>query len=309
MRILLVRNDNLGDLICTTPAIEALRKKYPNAKIDIVVNSYNFLGIRNNPFVDNIFVYTKPKHVKGLKKVKALFGKIKIMSDIFFGNYDVSVVFRSGYSSSAEQFSNLSKAKIKIGVKNKNGKDNFTHHITPLDNTHEVEFCFDCLKPLEVEYKGENTYFYIENQYIEKFKNYKGMILFHISARMKENQMSFEKLKIIFEKLNKEIFITADPKDWEMASKLENEKVKFIKTNNFLEWAGVIKNAKLFITLEGGAMHIAPALEVKTIALFGISDINKWYPWGYKNLVLQDKTKMAENIDSNLIINKIKENI
>jgi len=64
MKVLLVRNDNLGDLICTTPAIEALRKKYSKAKIDIVVNSYNYLGIRNNPFVDKIYIYTKPEHKK-----------------------------------------------------------------------------------------------------------------------------------------------------------------------------------------------------------------------------------------------------
>ena len=37
-KIHLVRNDNIGDLICTTPAIEALRKKYPNNQIDIVIN-------------------------------------------------------------------------------------------------------------------------------------------------------------------------------------------------------------------------------------------------------------------------------
>ena len=309
MKILLVRNDNLGDLIYTTPAIEALRKKYPNATIDIVVNSYNFLGIRNNPFVDNIFVYTKPKHVKGFDKVKALFGKIKIMSDIFFAKYDASVVFRSGYSSSAEQFSNLSKAPMRIGIKDKKNRDNFTHHIEVLPNKHEVEFCIDCLKPLGVEYNCENTYFYIEDKYVEKFKDYNGIILFHISARMKPNQISFTKLKRIFTKLKQEIFITADPKDWDMARSLENEKIKFIKTNNFLEWAGVIKNSKLFVTLEGGAMHIAPAIGVKTIALFGKSNSNRWCPWGYKDLVLQDTSKIAENIDEELIINKIKENM
>ena len=307
MKILLIRNDNLGDLICTTPSIEALRKKYPKATIDIVVNSYNYLGIRNNPFVDNILVYTKPKHVKGFNKIKAIFGKIKIMKDIAFAKYDVSIVFRSGYSSSAEQFSNISKAPMRIGVKGKN--DNFTHHIEVLPDKHEVEFCFDCLKPLDVEYNEEKTFFYIEDEYIEKFKEYNGKILFHISSRMKKNQISFEKLKRIFKKFNKQIFITADPKDWQMAKNLENEKIKFIKTNNFLELAGIIKNSKLFITLEGGTMHLAPALGIKTIALFGISDINKWYPWGYKNLVIQDKSKIAENIDENLIIEKIKEHI
>jgi len=126
---------------------------------------------------------------------------------------------------------------------------------------------------------------------------------------MKKNQMSFEKLKRIFKKLNKQILITADPKDWQMAKNLESEKIKLIKTNNFLELASIIKNSKLFITLEGGTMHLAPALGIKTIALFSISDINKWYPWVYKNLVLQDKSKIAENIDEDLIIKKLEEDI
>jgi ADP-heptose:LPS heptosyltransferase len=309
LKILLVRNDNLGDLICTTPAIEALRKKYPDAQIDIVVNSYNFLGIRNNPFVDNIYVYTKPKHVGGIiNKLKALFGKIKIFNDIRKEKYDVSVVFRSGYSSSAEQFSNISGAKMRIGVKDKKNRDKFTHHIELNPDHHEVEFCFDCLEPLEVKYNNEKTFFYLENEYVEKYRDLNIELLFHISARMKDNQMSFEKLQSIFKRLNKKIFITADPKDWNIATNLEELKnVQFIKTNSFLDWAGLIKNSKFFVTLEGGAMHIAPALGVKTMALFGKSNINKWYPWRYKHLVLQNESKIAENINNDLIINKIEE--
>ena len=309
MRILLVRNDNLGDLICTTPAIEALRKKYPNAIIDIVVNSYNFLGIRNNPFIDNIFVYTKPKHVKGLKKINALFSKINIMKDIFLNKYDISVVFRSGYSSSAEQFSNLSKAPMRIGVKDKNGKDNFTHHIIPSSDKHEVKFCFDCLKPLDVEYNGEKTFFYIEDEYVEKFKKYKGKILFHISSRVKENKISKEKFKNIFDKLENVIF-TAEPNDFENAKWLnENTNAKWVKTNSLLDLAGIIKNSKLFISLDGGALHLGPALGIKTIALAGKTNMKKWYPWGYKDLVLQDKSKIAKNIDDNLILNRIQSEI
>lgn len=63
-KILLIRNDNIGDLICTTPAIEALRKKYPNNQIDIVVNSYNIQAIENNPFINHVYCYTKTKHTK-----------------------------------------------------------------------------------------------------------------------------------------------------------------------------------------------------------------------------------------------------
>jgi len=310
MKILLVRNDNLGDLICTTPAIEALRKKYPDAQIDIVVNSYNRIAIDNNPFVDNIWVYTKPKHKKKIgAKLEALISKIKVFWNIKKEKYDVSVVFRSEYSPSAEQFSNISGAKIKIGVKDKKNRDKFTYHIE-FRNNHEVEFCFDCLKPLYVKYNGEKTRFFIPGDMKKKYENFEDIVVFHISARMKNNQMSFEKLKDIFTKLDKKIYITAEPKDFEVAKRLENEtKVIFKKTDSFLDLGAFISGAKLFITLEGGAMHLAPAIGVKTMALFGVSDINRWHPWGYKDLMLQDKSKIAENIDNDLIVKYIKNNL
>jgi len=309
MKILLVRNDNIGDLICTTPAIEALRKKYPNAQIDIVVNSYNFLAINKNPFVDKIYIYTKPKHKKNLiEKIKALGGKIKIMSNIFFEKYDVAVVFRSGYSSSAEQFSNISRAKMRIGVKGKN--DNFTHHIIFNPNEHEVEFCYRCLEPLGVKQDNEKMFFYVPEEIKKKYENYKDYILFHISSRIKENRYSKEKFKIIIDRLDENILVTAEPSDFENAKWIsEHTKAKWIKTKSLLDLTGLISNIKLFVSLDGGALHLGPALNVKTITISGKTNMNKWYPWGYKNLVIQDKSKIAENINPELVVEKIKENV
>ena len=311
MKILLVRNDNIGDLICTTPAIEALRKKYPNAQIDIVVNSYNFLAINKNLFINNIYVYTKPKHKKKLlDKLKALGGKIKIMKDIFFEKYDVAIVFRSGYSSSAEQFSNISRAKIRIGVKDKKRKDKFTYYIEPNINEHEVEFCYRCLEPLGIKKNNEKMFFCAPDNLKEKYKNYNNYILFHISSRIKENRYPKEKFKKIIDNLDENIIITAEPKDCKNAKWLnENTKAKWIKTESLLDLAGLISNIKLFVSLDGGAMHLGPALGVKTIAVSGKTNMNKWYPWGYRDLVIQDKSKIAENIDQEIIIEKIKENL
>jgi len=307
MKILLVRNDNFGDLICTTPAIEALRKKYPDAKIDIVVNTYNFLAIRNNPFVDTIYVYTKPKHEKNwLKKAKAFFGKLEMIGKIFREGYDVAVVFRGGYSPYAEQFSTVSRAKMRIGVKDPNGKDHFTHHVDPCGSMHEVEFCFKCLEPLEVRYNGENLYFYLEDEFVERYQSFNINLLFHISARKPENRFSFEKWKALFSELKKRGYLfhfTSSPDDWKMAEELQRETgAEFLKTLDLLELAGVIKNAKLFVTLDGGTVHLAPALGVKTIALFGSGSVERWHPWGYKDLVLQHPSKIAENIPNEEII-------
>jgi len=197
---------------------------------------------------------------------------------------------------------------MRIGVKGK--KDNFTHHIIPNLDEHEVEFCYRCLEPLGVKQGDEKPFFYVSEELKEKYKNYKGYILFHISARMEKNKYPKEKFKEIIDKLDINILITAEPNDFESAKWLEeNTKAKWIKTSSLLDLAGLISNVRLFVTLEGGAMHISSAIRIKTIALFGVSNINRWYPWGYKNLVIQDKSKVAKNIKPEIVVNKIKENL
>ncbi len=308
-KILLVRNDNVGDLICTTPAIEALRKRYPNNQIDIVVNSYNYDAIHKNPFVDTVYCYTKPKHKVGLKaKISAGWEKLKILLNIRKEKYDVVIVFRGGYSKSAELFSHATHAQYKVGVLDPKGKDKFNIHIPMTSETNEVHFCYDCVKPFDVKEKGENTYFYIDPSLSEKYKQYNNIIVWHISARMEASQMSYAKLKKIIDTLGQIIYITAEPDDFEKARKLESETdAIFMQTSSFLDLGALLTRTKLFLTLDGGAMHLAPALGVPTISFFGKSTIERWYPWGYRDLVLQDSSHVTENIDNTRIVDKVNE--
>ena len=62
--ILVVRRDNIGDLVCTTPLFSALRRRYPRAWIGALVNSYNAPVLDRNPDLDGVVVYTKLKHLE-----------------------------------------------------------------------------------------------------------------------------------------------------------------------------------------------------------------------------------------------------
>ena len=311
-KILLVRNDNVGDLICTTPLIESIRKKYPENQIDIVVNSYNYLAIDKNPFIDKIYCYTKPKHKKSfLDKIKAGLGKLKILIDIIKEKYDVVVVLRSDYSRSAELFSKITNAEYKIGVKNPKGKDNFNIHIPVDSNKHEVEFCFDCLKDFGVTFQNEKYFFYVPKSYSNKYIKYKDYTLFHISSRRISNKYDFKKFKEVIKNLKDDkIIITAEPEDFIDAEILAKEtNTLFLKTSSLLDLSGIIENVKLFVTLDGGAMHVAPALLTKTISISGDTNMDKWYPWGFKDLIIQDKSRVANNISPEIILRKVKENL
>ncbi|MDL0087802.1 glycosyltransferase family 9 protein [Campylobacter gastrosuis] len=308
MKILLIRNDNIGDLICTTPAILALRKAYPNAQIDIVVNSLNACVVDKNPYLNKIHIYTKPKHKKSLfDKIGAFFKKCAVLFEIFRQKYDVAVIFRSHYSSSAALFAQVSRAKRVLGVDAKKPKKIITDKIKFSDDMHEVMLCYEILKPLGVVFGDEKT-LYLPKNPSDKFKDF---VFFHISSRMKENKITQDKIVTIAKFLKdtfKNVIITSeDSKEaQEISQKID---IQYLKTASLDDMANYLQCAKFLLTLEGGAMHLAPALGVKTFAIFGKSSTKRWCPWGDNVVVICGKDKIAQNVDLGDLFDKIQQYI
>ena len=60
--ILVIRRDNIGDLVLTTPLIRVLRTARPSAWIAALVNTYNAPVLDGNPDLDAVYAYDKAKH-------------------------------------------------------------------------------------------------------------------------------------------------------------------------------------------------------------------------------------------------------
>ena len=63
--ILIVRTDRIGDVVLTTPAIEALRRAYPKARISIMVNPLTRDLVDGNPYLNEVIIYDKKDRHKG----------------------------------------------------------------------------------------------------------------------------------------------------------------------------------------------------------------------------------------------------
>jgi predicted lipopolysaccharide heptosyltransferase III len=61
IKILLIRLSSLGDIIMTTPAIRAVRNRYPDARIDFVVYDRFSAALAHHPEVDRLFLLPKKK--------------------------------------------------------------------------------------------------------------------------------------------------------------------------------------------------------------------------------------------------------
>jgi len=63
-RVLFVRLDSLGDVVLTTPCFEALKRAYPDAQIDTVVQPATAPVLDGHPRVDRVFRVAAPWHAR-----------------------------------------------------------------------------------------------------------------------------------------------------------------------------------------------------------------------------------------------------
>ena len=98
MKILVIRHDNIGDLIITTPVFRALRERFPEAQIDALVNSYNFPILHNNPDLSQVHIYTKGKHrAPGASLLMTHWRRFRLMLKLRSMHYDTVIVANWGY--------------------------------------------------------------------------------------------------------------------------------------------------------------------------------------------------------------------
>ena len=70
-RILVVRTDRIGDLLLSTPVIQALRQNYPDAYIAAMVSPYAKEIVEGNPYLDEVIIYDKDfKHKSWARSMK-----------------------------------------------------------------------------------------------------------------------------------------------------------------------------------------------------------------------------------------------
>lgn len=117
-KILIIKTSALGDIIHTYPSAEYLRKKFPKAQIDWVVESQNVDLIQSHPAIDRaLTISTKdwreaPLHISTLLSIK------KFRSKLRENSYDVAFDFQGNIKSGL--ILSQVRAKHKVGFASKN---------------------------------------------------------------------------------------------------------------------------------------------------------------------------------------------
>jgi len=313
-KILLVRNDNIGDAVLSTPVLQAIKEQFPTSFIGVLCAGYSKEAFLDNPYIDKLFVYEKAKHHPNIPRIVSWWRQFKVMLKVRAEKFDYAVGLRSSFSRSNASLVRWSGAKTKVVRLPQKTKD-----MVPFDafidedpsGKHEVQNSFDCLKHFGVFDKNYFTYVNIpQNAYdsvLERLQtagfasgNY---VVFHISSRLHVNRWSIDKFlrlaSLISVELGLKVAVTGAPKsDEEKAAKelFCAENIKYFETASLAELGVLAKNSACFVTLDGGAMHYGSVFAPSVVAIFGKTNIDTWRPYHQKALVLTSDSKVADDI-------------
>ncbi len=283
--ILVIRLWTIGESILTLPMIHALRKKFPKAKINVLVTKRSKDVFVGNKDINKIILV-------GLRNLK------------LFRTFDVVIDTEPYLRLSALLSFYLGERRI--GFSHGIRSLLYTDKIKFNDKQHAVLTFLDLSKVVGAWYKPDKLIKLwvserdkkIVKNYLKKIGIKKTDFLIGIcpgaAESARQRMWSAERFaeladKLIEESKAKIIFIE---KNKNLIRKIQSlMKYKSFDSDglNIKQITYLIENCKLFISNDTGPMHIAAAQGVRTIGLFGPNTPIRYGPYGKENRALYHK--------------------
>ena len=317
--ILIIRRDNIGDLVCTTPLISALRRRYPQAHIAALVNTYNRQVLEGHPDLDELYAYAKAKHrLPGQSRMALYWDRFQLMRKLRARRYDYALLAASDPGASALRLARWIAPAHIAGYAERTGAVDLALPPGEVKAVHEVEQVFRLAALFGVEGAPGKLSIAVDPAARGRASTALGerapgrkLIALHISARKSSQRWPAERYAELIKALGQEAdFLLLwspgaadhpqhpgdDAKAQAVVDAAGDVPLTAYPTQELRDLAAALSLADYVICSDGGAMHIAAALGKPILCFFGDSDATRWHPWGVPYRLLQPESRDAVDI-------------
>jgi heptosyltransferase I len=305
MRIAIVKLSSLGDIVHSMVALQFIKRTYPDAKIDWIVED-KFKGIlENNPHLNNIYTIDLKK-AKKQKSIFLLFKELKKIRKL--KEYDF-VIDAQGLLKSAivakmistKQHSGFDKKSIREPLASifYNYKVSVAYHKNSVDRNIAV-ICI----PLNIRLQS-NDIFDKKPFVIPSVKNkllIGKYIVFVVGSTWESRNYPKEKFVEISNKLQKKCLIIWGTESEKIKANwmaLQSEYIEVAPKLKLDDLKGIIKNSALVIGNDTGPSHIAWAMNIPSIILFGPTPVSRVYQTKINKVIKSSSKVDSYNLDKN----------
>jgi ADP-heptose:LPS heptosyltransferase len=278
-KILIIRKDEIGDIVLSIPIYEAIKTKYPGAEIVVLCSRLTSEILKNNPYVDRII---KIDDFLDNEKLN-LYTLIKCIKK---EEFDIGIDPKGSIVNILIMY--FAGIKQRISYYNvSGGKFLLTDHVFYERQIHEIEANLELLKTIGINRKVFFPKIYLTNEeekhvrgLVKKARLKKFVLVYSIpSKKCKEWPLeNFNKLVKLFPKIN--FLFTGIEKDRTQIERIiqENKNCVSLYDYNLRKLSYLACLAEAVVAVDGGPMHLSWIANKKTISLFGQNDIELWRP-------------------------------
>ncbi len=290
-KILILRLDRIGDIVLSTPAIEAVRKGFPEASIAVMVKEgYKDLLI-NDPAINEV-IGCKPlwdlKFIRELRDRKFDLAVDLVMDRDYksaFLAYLSRAPYRAGYD--------IAGRGIFFNIKAGQGKE----------KKHLVENNLDVIRKLGIVPGGGRPKLHVAPQdsgFIRDFLSLQGidqgeiLVGIHPGGYYPSQRWPAERVASLSDEIIKrypaKVVLIGGPKERDFIERAAGSmKVKAIvvKDISLAHLTALIRRCQLLVCNNSGPLHIACALGVPTVSTMGPTLPWRWWPVGEGHIVLR----------------------
>lgn len=306
MKILIIKPSSLGDIIHSLPFLKAIKNTFPDACIEWVVSKNLKEILETNPLIDRLIVFDKDswKRLKNLPDtLKEIAGLVKTLkANKYDAVIDLQGLLRSGI------ITFFAPSPVKIGFKHAREGSSFFYNrkIQVGSDLHAVDKCLEIAKAvkqgfgvgsdrLDSEDQGLGKVefpLYIDTKAKENVEGLlggiaeEGYVVVMPSARWETKKWPAENFSRLISKLRIQCVLSGSSADKNVAQEVIDSStgsiINLCGKTNLKELVALIAGAKVVVSNDSGPMHIAAALGVPVIALFGPTDPVKTGPYGWQ---------------------------
>ncbi len=312
-RIVIVRTDRLGDVVLSTPAIKALRAHLPGSFIAAMVSPYAREIVEGNPYLDEVIVFDKDRF-------KGVAGSFRFASILGKKSFDTAVVLYPTVRVHIILW--LAGIKTRVGFDKKCGflLTRRLRHTKQLGEKHEIDYNLEVLKALGIETRDRELFVPVKSQDRLKvegilrkngFGKDEDFVVIHPGASCPSKRWPAVRFAAvaagIVNKLHKKVVVVAGVNEKELGRQVsEKAATGVLDLSGDLsvgELAALLEKARLLISNDSGPAHIACALKVPVVAIFGRKQpglhFKRWGPAGKNDVILHKDMGCVECLAHN----------
>ncbi len=296
-KICVIHLNQIGDLIFSLPLLKSLKDHFPQASIHSVVRPYLEGLLMDSPFIDRIILHKDTN-----------LARLSLIWTLIRERYDLLISLAR--SEEALSLAGLSRAHLKAG---------FTHF--PWD------LCLDVKEVIQGNYSWFNNAKllmrlgipisqdnYVGLLHVDKYLQVDGLPLRYVvvspgaSSRRIAKTWDERKFASVIAQLSMEFgldcVLVGGSDSAECTSTITNHVEHFLKggvqqvvdlagKTNLRELTGILKKAKLFIGNDSGVLHMASALDIPVVGIYGPTDPKYSGPQNTRSAVVKKQMKCA----------------